>query len=82
MDAQVRRVLEEKIRDAESRRGDAERLAASLAGGSPEFARGVIAGGVYNSFRYQTRRLLGREPTSSEFEELLSMMGSLSGRGL
>ncbi|MDA8002986.1 MAG: hypothetical protein MPL62_17020, partial [Alphaproteobacteria bacterium] len=64
MDARIRAILEEKIRDAESRRGDAERLAGLLAGGSPEFARGVIAGGVYNSFRYQTRRLLGREPTS------------------
>ena len=74
MDAEVRRRLEQKAREAESGAAEAGRLAGLLAGGSAEFAAGVAAGMLYNSFRYQTRRILGRDPTGAEFGEFLEFM--------
>ena len=35
---------------------------------------GIVVGRIYNSFYYQTRRILGREPTDVEFQEFLDMI--------
>ena len=37
---------------------------------------GIIMGRLYNSFYYQSKRILNREPTSSEFEEFLEFVRS------
>lgn len=38
------------------------------------FARGVAAGRLYNSFHYQTRRILKRDPTDEEFDEFVRIV--------
>ena len=38
------------------------------------FSFGIIIGRLYNSFYYQSRRLLRREPTEQEFSEFLDIL--------
>ena len=38
------------------------------------FSYGVVIGRLYNSFYYQTKRILNREPTSEEFGEFLQIL--------
>ncbi len=38
------------------------------------FVYGIIIGRLYNSFYYQCRRLLKRDPTNEEFTEFLSIL--------
>jgi len=38
------------------------------------FVYGVVIGRLYNSFYYQCRRLLKRDPTNEEFTEFLSIL--------
>ncbi len=39
------------------------------------FAYGIAIGRLYNSFYYQCRRILKRNPTDEEFSEFLEMLG-------
>ena len=73
MDEAVLDKLEEKIQEAASNRDQIMRLARSLSeiDGSKSFALGIVTGRLYNAFYYQSRRILGREPTKDEFEEFL-----------
>ena len=41
---------------------------------SKSFALGIIVGRIYNAFYYQSKRILNREPTKSEFEEFLEFI--------
>ncbi len=38
------------------------------------FVYGIVIGRLYNSFYYQCRRLLKRDPTNEEFTEFLSIL--------
>ena len=38
------------------------------------FGFGVVIGRLYNSFYYQSRRILKRDPTKEEFLELLDIL--------
>ena len=38
------------------------------------FVYGIVIGRLYNSFHYQCRRLLKRDPTNEEFTEFLSIL--------
>lgn len=42
---------------------------------SDSFAYGIAVGRLYNSFYYQCRRILKRDPTSDEFSEFVEMLG-------
>ncbi|HJU13355.1 MAG TPA: hypothetical protein VJ792_02750 [Candidatus Nitrosotalea sp.] len=42
---------------------------------SDSFAYGIAVGRLYNSFYYQCRRILKRNPTEQEFSEFLQMLG-------
>lgn len=76
MDKAVRDKLEEKISEAASARGRAGALSGMLSqGGDPgPFLLGFAAGRLYNSFYYQTRRVLGRDPTEEEFGEFARVL--------
>ncbi len=65
--------LEQKIRETVSNKDEILQLARSLseADGSRSFVLGMVMGRLYNAFYYQSRRVLGREPTKEEFEEFL-----------
>lgn len=43
---------------------------------SNSFALGIVIGRLYNAFYYQTKRILNREPTESEFAEFLEFVKS------
>ena len=45
-----------------------------------DFAFGIAVGRIYNSFHYQTRRILGRNATDAEFAEFLQMLSHNAGR--
>lgn len=38
------------------------------------FSYGIVIGRLYNSFYYQTKRILNREPSSEEFREFLNIL--------
>jgi hypothetical protein len=40
------------------------------------FGYGIVIGRLYNSFYYQCRRILKRNPTSDEFNEFLNILNS------
>ena len=41
---------------------------------SDSFGYGIVIGRLYNSFYYQCRRILKRDPTNEEFLEFLNML--------
>lgn len=42
--------------------------------GRDALALGIIIGRVYNSFYYQSRRILGRDPSDEEFREFVAFL--------
>ena len=78
MDEKIQKVLEEKIRESTSKINEITTLVNSL-GESKErcmwaFGRGIIIGRLYNSFYYQSRRILKRNPTDQEFTEFIQLL--------
>lgn len=70
--------IEQKIDETVSNRDEICQLADQLCGTGAHkpFALGVVVGRVYNSFYYQSKRILGREPTREEFKEFLALLAS------
>lgn len=83
MDAALRDALERKMAEVGAAQGRMDELARRLGGDARDagaFARGAAAGRLYNSFHYQCRRLLKRDPTDAEFDEFVSAVrGRLAG---
>ena len=76
MDEKVQKVLEEKIHESTSRINEITSLVSSLgkAKNPDVFGRGIIIGRLYNSFYYQSRRILKRNPTEQEFSEFIQLL--------
>ena len=76
MDEKIQKVLEEKIRESTSKINEITALVNSF--GQMEnpnvFGRGIIIGRLYNSFYYQSRRILKRNPTEQEFSEFIQLL--------
>ena len=76
MDEKIQKVLEEKIRESTSRINEITALVNSF--GQMEnpnvFGCGIIIGRLYNSFYYQSRRILNRSPTDDEFYEFVKLL--------
>ena len=76
MDEKIQKVLEEKIHESASRINEITSLVRAL--GQAEnpnvFGHGVIIGRLYNSFYYQSRRILKRNPTEQEFSEFIQLL--------
>ena len=76
MDEKIQKVLEEKIRESTSKINEITALVNSF--GQMEnpnvFGRGIIIGRLYNSFYYQSRRILNRSPTDDEFYEFVKLL--------
>jgi len=70
--------IKQKIQDSISNKEEIRQLIQLLSNidDSKSFALGVIVGRIYNAFYYQTKRILNREPTSSEFTEFLEFIKS------
>ena len=78
MDETLHGKIEQKIQDSLSNKDEIKELIQLLANidDSKSFALGVIVGRIYNSFYYQSKRILNREPTKDEFEEFLEFIKS------
>jgi len=78
VDARVRRAILAKIDEAISNISEVVRIRESLAGialnDEDDFEFGIAVGRIYNSFHYQTRRILKRNATGEEFADFLTIL--------
>jgi hypothetical protein len=77
MDKKIQEILEEKIHRSTSVKNEIISLVNSLepeGTGDNLFAYGIIIGRLYNSFYYQSRRILKRDPTQQEFSEFIKLL--------
>ena len=78
MDEKLFKKIEQKIQDSISNKDDLKQLVESLStvDDSKSFVLGVVVGRIYNTFYYQSKRILNREPTKQEFDEFLEFVKS------
>ncbi|HSG83523.1 MAG: hypothetical protein ACE5RS_04350 [Nitrosopumilus sp.] len=76
MDETLLEKIEQKIQDSISNKDEIKELIQSLSDvdDSKSFALGVVVGRIYNTFYYQSKRILKRDPTRQEFEEFLEFV--------
>lgn len=78
MDARVKKAVLEKIDETVSNIGEISKIRESLGyipvDSQDDFAFGIAIGRIYNSFHYQTRRVLKRNATEDEFAEFLDIL--------
>ena len=86
MDKKIKEILEKKIHKSTSASDEITLLVNSLGdpskvyGNSPSqhfksgVEYGIIIGRLYNSFYYQSRRILKRDPTEQEFSEFIKLL--------
>lgn len=78
VDTILKNKMEEKIQEILSNKDEIKKLLQGLSSidDSKSFVLGIIVGRLYNSFYYQTKRILDREPTSHEFNEFVEYIES------
>lgn len=77
MDKRLEQKINEKITDALNNISEIHQMAKLLddsKSNSIDFKYGVVIGRLYNSFHYQCRRILKRDPTQQEFSEFLELL--------
>jgi hypothetical protein len=76
MDGKIQKILEEKIHESINKKNEIALLVKSLGQEKNEntFGYGIIIGRLYNSFYYQSRRVLNRSPTDQEFSEFVKLL--------
>jgi len=76
MDEILLKKIEQKIQDSISNKDDIKELIKLLStiDDSTSFALGIVVGRLYNTFFYQTKRILKRDPTKQEFEDFLKFI--------
>jgi hypothetical protein len=77
MDEKLREVIEKKIDAVFARTDEIKKIIESLdelATKTDAFSSGIIIGMLYNSFYYQCRRVLQRDPKEQEFSEFLEIL--------
>ena len=76
MDETLLKKIEQKIQDSISNKDEIKQLIQSLYSidDSKSFALGIVVGRIYNTFYYQSKRILNREPTKQEFQEFLEFV--------
>ena len=76
MDDLLLQKIELLIQDSISNQDDIKQLIKLLStiDSSKSFALGIVVGRLYNTFFYQTKRILKRDPTKKEFEDFLKFI--------
>ncbi len=77
MDKRLEEKINEKIGEALANISEVNQIAKSLdklTVGSNQFKYGIVLGRLYNSFHYQSRRMLKRDPTQEEFIEFVQIL--------
>ena len=77
MDEILKQKLEEKIQETFLQKNDIKKLySISDMGDSKSFVLGIIVGRLFNSFYYQSKKKLNREPTDEELSEFIELVKS------
>ena len=76
MDEILLKKIEQKIQDSITSKDDIKELIKLLStiDDSKSFALGIAVGRLYNTFFYQSKRILKRDPTKQEFEDFLKFI--------
>ena len=76
MDEILLKKIEQKIQDSILNKDDIKELIKLLStiDNSKSFALGIVVGRLYNTFFYQSKRILKRDPTKQEFEDFLKFI--------
>lgn len=77
MNPQVEEKINQKINEVAEKSDEISKIIDSLkklGSHSDSFGYGIAIGRIYNSFYYQCRRILKRNPTSEEFSEFLDIL--------
>lgn len=75
MDETLLKKIEQKIQDSISNKDEIKLIQSlSVVDDSNSFALGIVVGRIYNTFYYQSKRILKRDPTPEEFEEFLEFV--------
>ena len=76
MDDLLLKKIEQKIQDSISNKDDIKELIKFLStiDDSKSFTLGIVVGRLYNTFFYQSKRILKRDPTKQEFEDFLKFI--------
>lgn len=77
MDDKLREVLEKKIDAVFAKTDEIKKIIKSLdelSTNTDIFSLGIVIGRLYNSFYYQCRRILKRDPTEQEFSEFVEIL--------
>ncbi|MHB8547041.1 MAG: hypothetical protein ACYDAJ_09780 [Nitrosotalea sp.] len=77
MNKQLEEKLNQKINEVADKSDEILKIVKSLDtlhASSDSFGYGIVIGRLYNSFYYQCRRILKRNPTSDEFDEFLEIL--------
>jgi hypothetical protein len=79
VDEQLKVKINQKISEVADKSDEISKLANALNElkiNQNAFGYGIVIGRLYNSFYYQCRRILKRNPTSDEFNEFLNILNS------
>jgi hypothetical protein len=83
MDEKIRKVISDKLDEIFAKNDEITKIISSFNTtqldhtlDSKSLSFGILIGRLYNSFYYQHRRILGRNPTVNEFSEFLEMIKS------
>ena len=77
MDSELKEKMEQKITEAIENSDEIFQIVKYLGNFSKKynsFGYGIVIGRLYNSFHYQCRRILKRNPTKEEFSEFLEIL--------
>tara|TARA_B100000029_G_scaffold469619_1_gene507635 strand:- start:3035 stop:3301 length:267 start_codon:yes stop_codon:yes gene_type:complete len=77
MNERIRRIISDKIDEIFEKNDEITKIIDLLNSlDSKSLTYGLLIGRLYNSFYYQHRRILERDPTKDEFAEFLDMIKS------
>ena len=77
MDEKLQEIIEKKINETFSNTDEISQIIKSLevlSTNKESFAYGIVIGRLYNSFYYQCRRVIKRNPTNQEFTEFIGLI--------
>jgi len=77
VDEKLQEIIEKKINETFSNTDEISQIIKSLevlSTNKESFAYGIVIGRLYNSFYYQCRRVLKRNPTNQELAEFIELL--------
>ena len=75
MDEQIIKILIKKISEIKTENDQTKRIIDEFSNlDSTSFSSGIMIGRLFNSFYYQHRRVLKRNPTDNEFNDFLEFL--------